>query len=51
VEEKGDGRVEAVGPITAFNFYFFAFNATVIYQVHILRRLGHKYGFLDALGR
>ncbi|CAG7945232.1 unnamed protein product [Penicillium nalgiovense] len=36
-----------MGPITAFNFYFFAFNATVIYQVHILRRLGHKYGFLD----
>ncbi|KAJ5193200.1 hypothetical protein N7449_009342 [Penicillium cf. viridicatum] len=36
-----------IGPITAFNFYFIAFNATVIYQVHILRRLGHKYGFLD----
>ncbi|CAI7565233.1 unnamed protein product [Penicillium viridicatum] len=36
-----------IGPLTAFNFYFFAFNATVIYQVHILRRLGHKYGFLD----
>lgn len=36
-----------IGPIAAFNLYFMAFNATVIYQVHILRRLGHIFGFLD----
>ncbi|KAJ5166298.1 uncharacterized protein N7482_005079 [Penicillium canariense] len=36
-----------LGPFATFNLYFFAFNATVIYQVHILRRLGHIYGFLD----
>ncbi|KAL4909925.1 hypothetical protein BDW74DRAFT_45829 [Aspergillus multicolor] len=35
------------GPFAAFNYYFFAFNAIVIYEVHILRRLGHKWGFLD----
>ena len=39
------GRV--LGPYAAFGLYFMAFNAIVIYQVHILRRLGHKYGFLD----
>ncbi|CAG8302166.1 unnamed protein product [Penicillium salamii] len=38
---------KTIGPITAFNFYFFVFNATVIYQVHVLRRLGHIHGFLD----
>lgn len=38
---------KTLGPITTFNLYFFAFNATVIYQVHILRRLGHTIGFLD----
>ncbi|KAE8403496.1 hypothetical protein BDV37DRAFT_294426 [Aspergillus pseudonomiae] len=36
-----------LGPIAVFNFYFFAFNAVVIFEVHILRRLGHIYGFLD----
>ena len=36
-----------LGPFATFNLYFLAFNATVIYQVHVLRRLGHKYGFLD----
>lgn len=30
-----------------FNLYFFAINANVIYQVHVLRRLAHVYGFLD----
>ncbi|CAL5868546.1 uncharacterized protein PFLUO_LOCUS2773 [Penicillium psychrofluorescens] len=36
-----------IGPIAAFNFYFVAFNAIVIYQVQVLRRLGHIFGFLD----
>ncbi|KAL4934530.1 sterol desaturase family protein [Aspergillus undulatus] len=36
-----------LGPIAAFNFYFFCFNAIVIYEAHILRRLGHRFGFLD----
>ncbi|KAL4873823.1 hypothetical protein BDV12DRAFT_53592 [Aspergillus spectabilis] len=36
-----------LGPFAAFNYYFFSFNAIVIYEVHILRRLGHKFGFLD----
>ncbi|GIK07546.1 hypothetical protein Aspvir_003212 [Aspergillus viridinutans] len=36
-----------LGPLATFNLYMFAFNAIVIYQVHILRRLGHIYGFLD----
>lgn len=36
-----------LGPISAFTLYFTAFNAIVIYQVQILRRLGHAYGFLD----
>ncbi|KAF5862009.1 hypothetical protein ETB97_012244 [Aspergillus alliaceus] len=35
------------GPIAAFNFYFMAFNVIVIYEVHILRRMGHIHGFLD----
>ncbi|KAL3448670.1 hypothetical protein BJX65DRAFT_58325 [Aspergillus insuetus] len=37
----------ALGPIAAFNWYFFAFNAIVIHEVKIIRRLGHKFGFLD----
>ncbi|EAW09107.1 sterol desaturase family protein [Aspergillus clavatus NRRL 1] len=36
-----------LGPLSVFNLYFFAFNAIIICQVHILRRLGHIYGFLD----
>ncbi|KAL2858083.1 hypothetical protein BJX68DRAFT_160018 [Aspergillus pseudodeflectus] len=36
-----------LGPIAAFNWYFFAFNAIVIHEVKIIRRLGHKFGFLD----
>ncbi|KAI9923571.1 hypothetical protein MW887_008580 [Aspergillus wentii] len=36
-----------LGPIAVFNLYFFAFNATVLWQVQILRRLGHTLGFLD----
>ena len=30
-----------------FNFYFMAFNLIVLKEVHILRRLAHKHGFLD----
>ena len=37
----------ALGSFATFNLYFMAFNAMVMYQVHILRRLGHQYGFLD----
>ncbi|RMJ28174.1 Fatty acid hydroxylase superfamily [Aspergillus sp. HF37] len=36
-----------LGPFAAFNLYFAAFNLIVIYQVHLLRRMGHTYGFLD----
>ncbi|PYH75020.1 sterol desaturase family protein [Aspergillus vadensis CBS 113365] len=36
-----------LGPFALFNLYFFSFNATVIHQVKMLRRLGHTYGFLD----
>ncbi|CAI7645997.1 unnamed protein product [Penicillium glandicola] len=36
-----------IGPIPAFGLYFLAFNGILIYQVHIFRRLSHKYGFLD----
>ncbi|PGH02754.1 hypothetical protein GX51_04488 [Blastomyces parvus] len=36
-----------VGAFAVFMLYFMAFNAMVIYQVHILRRLGHMWGFLD----
>lgn len=36
-----------LGPFAAFNLYCAAFNGIVIYQVQILRRLGHRYGFLD----
>lgn len=38
---------KGLGAFAAFNLYFAAFNLTVIYQVHILRRMGHQYGFLD----
>ena len=38
---------ESLGKFAAFNYYFIAFNAVVIHEVHVLRRLGHKYGFLD----
>lgn len=31
----------------AANYYFLAWNLVIIREVHILRRLGHKYGFLD----
>ncbi|OJD23490.1 hypothetical protein ACJ73_05152 [Blastomyces percursus] len=37
----------ALGAFPVFMLYFMAFNAMVIYQVHILRRLGHIWGFLD----
>ncbi|KAF9882933.1 hypothetical protein FE257_004868 [Aspergillus nanangensis] len=33
--------------LSVFNLYFFMINANVVYQVHVLRRLGHQYGFLD----
>ena len=36
-----------LGPFAAFTLYFLAFNLFVIYEVHILRRMGHTYGFLD----
>ncbi|KAJ6027457.1 uncharacterized protein N7446_003951 [Penicillium canescens] len=36
-----------IGQITASTFYFFSFTSTRIHQIHIIRRLGHKYGFLD----
>ncbi|KAL1880463.1 hypothetical protein Plec18167_003867 [Paecilomyces lecythidis] len=36
-----------LGPIAAFWLYFGLFNAVVIKQVYISRRLGHQYGFLD----
>ena len=36
-----------ISPIVAVAFYVLAFNAIVIHEMHILRRLGHKYGFLD----
>jgi hypothetical protein len=38
---------EGLGIFTVFNLYFFAFNTTIVRQTHILRRLGHKHGFLD----
>ncbi|KAH8429594.1 sterol desaturase family protein [Aspergillus melleus] len=38
---------KTLGPFAVFNLYFFAFNATVLYQVQVLRRLGHIHGFLD----
>ncbi|KKK15928.1 hypothetical protein P175DRAFT_0514840 [Aspergillus ochraceoroseus IBT 24754] len=37
----------ALRPFVVFNWYFFCFNAIVIYEVHVLRKLGHQYGFLD----
>lgn len=36
-----------LGPIAVFNLYFMAFNLTVLYEVHLLRRMGHRFGFLD----
>lgn len=36
-----------LGKIAVFALYLTAFNAVLIREVHILRRLGHKYGFLD----
>ncbi|PYH92553.1 fatty acid hydroxylase superfamily protein [Aspergillus ellipticus CBS 707.79] len=35
------------GPFILFHFYFFSFNAVLILQIQLLRRLGHTYGFLD----
>ncbi|GJN67744.1 fatty acid hydroxylase superfamily protein [Purpureocillium lilacinum] len=37
----------AMGRVGVFMLYFMAFNATVVHEVHVLRRLGHKHGFLD----
>ncbi|EFY98956.1 hypothetical protein MHUMG1_05897 [Metarhizium humberi] len=31
----------------AFHFYMILFNAIIVKEVHVLRRLGHKHGFLD----
>ncbi|KAK2761124.1 hypothetical protein FQN53_007754 [Emmonsiellopsis sp. PD_33] len=36
-----------LGAFAAFTLYFIGVSAMVIYQVHILRRLGHIHGFLD----
>ncbi|KAH8705251.1 hypothetical protein BGW36DRAFT_367185 [Talaromyces proteolyticus] len=38
---------EGVGRLAAFALYFMSFNVIVIREVNILRRLAHKYGFLD----
>ncbi|CAH0031581.1 unnamed protein product [Clonostachys rhizophaga] len=38
---------QGLGRFAIFSLYFFAFNATVIREVNILRRLGHLYGFFD----
>ncbi|CRG84202.1 hypothetical protein PISL3812_01519 [Talaromyces islandicus] len=36
-----------LGRLAAFTLYFITFNAIIIREVHILRRLAHKHGFLD----
>ncbi|KAL1952796.1 hypothetical protein VTO42DRAFT_4240 [Malbranchea cinnamomea] len=36
-----------LGGFAVFGLYLFAINAMVVWHVHILRRLGHTYGFLD----
>lgn len=33
--------------VALFTFYFMAFNLIMLHEIHILRRLGHRYGFLD----
>ncbi|POR35280.1 Alkylglycerol monooxygenase-like protein [Tolypocladium paradoxum] len=38
---------QRLGKIAALILYFTAFNAVAIREIHILRRLAHKYGFLD----
>ncbi|VUC28077.1 unnamed protein product [Clonostachys rosea] len=38
---------ETLGRLATFNLYFAAFNLIVIREVHVLRRLGHRFGFLD----
>lgn len=38
---------QSVGKVALFLYYFTAFNAVVVHEVHMLRRVGHKYGFLD----
>ncbi|KAI9898824.1 hypothetical protein N3K66_005285 [Trichothecium roseum] len=38
---------ESLGKLAAFNLYFVAFNAVIVREVQVLRRLGHKFGFLD----
>ncbi|KAG0645699.1 Verlamelin biosynthesis A [Hyphodiscus hymeniophilus] len=34
-------------PVVAFIFYTISFKAIAIKELHLLRRLGHQYGFLD----
>jgi len=36
-----------MSPYLAFPFYTIAFHANAIREIHILRKLGHKWGFLD----
>lgn len=34
-------------PVFAYFFYHFALQVVAVHEVHILRRLGHRYGFFD----
>jgi sterol desaturase/sphingolipid hydroxylase (fatty acid hydroxylase superfamily) len=36
-----------LGPIAAFFFYTVAFKVIAIHELHLIRRLGHTYGFFD----
>lgn len=36
-----------MSPYLAFPFYTIAFHANAIREIHILRKLGHRWGFLD----
>ncbi|KAG9258451.1 uncharacterized protein F5Z01DRAFT_196789 [Emericellopsis atlantica] len=38
---------EYLGTFATFQLYFTAFNAIIIRQIHVLRRLGHTWGYLD----
>ncbi|KAE8150577.1 hypothetical protein BDV25DRAFT_172026 [Aspergillus avenaceus] len=41
------GTQQALSPLATFTYYFMAFNAILIWEIHLLRRLGHAHGFLD----
>jgi hypothetical protein len=36
-----------MSPYLAFPYYTLAFHANAIREIHILRKLGHRWGFLD----